>query len=168
MTSARMKPRARSEWIVSAASSAVAPARQGPGTNLVFPDGEERMQAEQIVGGAAGRPGGRARRSRTRARTPPPRRPASGRSPSRAFPAVRGLAPSGPPGSIAGDGPALGEVDDHQHRGDVSAGRSPTAPDPLPADRLKARSGCESLRAFCSRSKNAASRSTIARSRMTF
>ena len=78
-----MKPRARSEWMAPAASTAVAAVRDRPGARLVGPGGEEADQAEQLVAQAddpleARAPPGPGPRGRRR----PPPRPAR-RSPSR-------------------------------------------------------------------------------------
>ena len=76
-----MKPRAMSEWIVSAASIAVSPLAQRPGARLLLARGEERDQVERRP-----RAGARPRRARTRRRrgTPPPPRRAARRARPRA------------------------------------------------------------------------------------
>ena len=49
ITSQRMKPRAMSEWIVSAASSAVSPFAERPRARLLLAGGEERDQVERVA-----------------------------------------------------------------------------------------------------------------------
>ena len=51
-TSARMKPRSMSEWMVPAACCALRALADGPGAALVLARGEERDEAEQRVGRA--------------------------------------------------------------------------------------------------------------------
>ena len=51
MTSARMKPRSKSVWMTPAHCGAFAAGPERPGPGLLLARGEERAQAEQVVGG---------------------------------------------------------------------------------------------------------------------